>query len=101
MSQRYSPEFLYRLRNEVPINTVIRVLQWPHKQRDGCFRFLCPHCREFNTATNPETNLGRCFHCEKNFNPIDFVIRVQSCDFLEAVDYLTPLLSSTPLPGAS
>jgi len=92
MNQRYSAQFLYRLRNEVPMIQVFRVLQWPHKKRDGFVRFLCPICQEFNTAVNPATNLGRCFRCEKNFNPIDFLMRVRSIDFLMAVSYLTSLL---------
>jgi hypothetical protein len=44
---------------------------------------------------NPKTNLGRCFRCERNYNPIDFVIEVQASDFRSAVAYLLPLL---PLP---
>jgi len=101
MSKCYSAESLYCLRNGIPINTVISVFEWPHKEGDGDFRFLCPCWLEFDTAINPATNLGRCFHCEKNLDSVDFVIRVQTCDFLEAVDYLSPFLSSAPLPGVS
>ena len=55
-------------------------------------RFLCPLCREFNTAVNPRTNLGRCFRCEQNFNPIDMVMIVKGYSFLQAVEYLSSLL---------
>ncbi|MCA9266747.1 MAG: hypothetical protein KDA60_22970, partial [Planctomycetales bacterium] len=55
---------------------------------EGRFCFLCPQCNEFLTATNPSTNLGRCFHCETNFNTIDLVMATQECDFVAAVQYL-------------
>ena len=38
------------------------------------------------TATNPRTNLGRCFRCQRNFNPIDLVMVVKRYTFLQAVD---------------
>ena len=87
-----SPEHLRRLRNDIPIATLIAdVLELPTKVREGYFRFLCPLCREFNTATNPNTNLARCFRCEQNFNPIDLVMIVKRLNFLEAVDFLDDL----------
>ena len=96
MTQRYSPQFLYRLRNEIPLPNVFRVLEWPHKKRDGYFRFVCPVCQESNTSVNPTTNLGRCYRCNRNFNPIDFVMQVRGFDFLTTVPYLSPLLPSPP-----
>ena len=98
MSNRYSDDFLRRLRNEIALPIVFRVLEWPHKKRDGYFRFLCPFCQEFNTAVNPATNLGRCFPCERNFNPIDFLMHVRGYDFVTAVSYLSALLP--PRPGS-
>lgn len=87
--RRLTEEELRALRNDVLISTVIEtVLQLPHKHSEGYLRFLCPLCSEFNTAVNPATNLARCFRCERNFNPIDLVIVVEHCDFLEAVDLL-------------
>ena len=65
----------------------------PNKEIEGFFRFLCPLCREFNTATNPKTNLARCFRCKRNFNPIDLVMVVERCGFLDAVRFLEPLLT--------
>jgi len=89
MAQLLSKQTLYALRNHIPIDVVIeQFLNMPCKISEGYFRFLCPICSEFVTATNPKTNLARCFLCEKNFNPIDMVMCVQKCKFLEAVDFL-------------
>jgi len=89
MSNRLPPEMLRRLRNEIPITLVIaEFLKLPTKVSEGYFRFLCPLCSEFITATNPKTNLARCFLCEKNFNPIDMVMVVKQVSFSKAVDYL-------------
>ena len=89
MSNRLPPEMLRRLRNDIPIALVIaEFLKLPTKVSDGYFRFLCPLCTEFITATNPKTNLARCFLCEKNFNPIDMVMVSKQVSFSKAVDYL-------------
>ncbi len=88
MAKYFTRELLYRLRNQIRIPELLQQLKWPHKVRDGRFCFLCPQCGEFLTATNPRTNLGRCFHCEINFNPIDLVMLIQNCDFVDAVHYL-------------
>jgi len=75
MKNRFSPRELFELRNNIPVDMLIRdYLQIPSKIRDGFFRFLCPMCNEFQTAVNPSTNLARCFRCEKNFNAIDWSI---------------------------
>ena len=88
----YSKELLARLRNEIPISVVIGdILDMPSKTTEGYFRFLCPVCNEFNTATNPKTNLARCFGCRRNFNPIDMVMVVKRMNFKDAVEYLTDI----------
>jgi DNA primase len=80
---------LRRLRNQIPITLVIaEFLKLPTKVSEGYFRFLCPLCTEFITATNPKTNLARCFLCKKNFNPIDMVMVAKQVSFSKAVDYL-------------
>ena len=85
----FTNQELYILRNDIPIDTLIeKALCIPSRIADGCFRFLCPLCKAFNTATNPETNLARCFHCEKNFNTIDLVMTVRKLDFVESVRFL-------------
>jgi hypothetical protein len=93
MPRAYDDQFLRRLRNEIAWPSLLKQLHWPHKMRQGQLAFLCPRCQEFHSAVNPRTNLGRCFHCETNFNPIDLTMAVRDCDFVEAVHYLTHLLA--------
>lgn len=88
-----SRQRLRQLRNRVPIDDLFEELDIPAKRSEGYTRFLCPLCREFNTATNPATNLARCFRCQRNFNPIDLVIVVTGCNFLEAVCRVEALLN--------
>ncbi len=80
---------LYILRNDIPIDALIeKTLCIPSRVAAGHFRFLCPLCKEFNTAVNPETNLARCFSCEENFNTIDLVMTIRKSDFVESVRFL-------------
>jgi len=96
MKRRFSAEELFELRNSIPINTVIKeLLALPSKTSEGLFRFLCPICNEFQTATNPRTNLARCFLCRKNFNPIDLVMLVKKAGFIESVTYLKGALDNS------
>lgn len=89
MKKRFSKEFLFEIRNNIPIDVLIsQALRIPHKTREGYFRFLCPVCGEFNTATDPRTNLARCFLCERNFNTIEIVKECNQLDFVRAVLYL-------------
>lgn len=89
MPNRYSKQTLWRLRNQIPINTLIAdILEIPHKTTDGYFRFLCPQCNGFHTATNPKTNLARCFDCAKNFNTIDITMITNHQNFRDAVQFL-------------
>lgn len=90
---RINADKLRRFRNELSVATLLAdVLDLPTKISEGYLRFRCPACGEFNTATNPKTNLARCFRCEKNFNTIDLVMIVHRVNFLEAVDFLDDLL---------
>lgn len=94
MHRRFSATNLRQLRNDIPIHRLIGdVLGIPCKVREGYFRFLCPLCSDFNTATNPKTNLARCFRCERNFNPIDIVMLDKQLNFVEAVEYLTGIVT--------
>jgi len=89
MSQYYPDDFLRMLRNDIPIDEVIVDLLNLEVQKDRkTIRFRCPLCYNFHTATNHETNLARCFDCKKNFNPIDLVVTVGNCTFVEAVKIL-------------
>ncbi|MCF6249575.1 MAG: CHC2 zinc finger domain-containing protein [Desulfobacula sp.] len=89
MIKLHSKSKLRRLRNDIPIASVIGdFLDVPSKIFEGYFRFLCPKCNEFNTAVNPATNLGRCFSCKTNYNCIDIVMIVKKYNFKEAVEFL-------------
>lgn len=89
MSQYYPADFLRMLRNDIPIDEVIVDLLNLEVQKDRkTIRFRCPLCYNFHTATNHKTNLARCFDCQKNFNPIDMVITVGNCGFVDAVKFL-------------
>lgn len=98
MNKRFSAELLFRIRNQVSIaDLIIGRLDMPWKISEGFLRFLCPMCGEFRTAVNPTTNLARCFRCQKNFNPIEMVMAVRHCTFVQAVYTLIPLLpAKTP-----
>jgi len=100
MSDRLSPTYLRRLRNDIPIRALIAdILAIVWKISEGRFRFLCPLCHDFHTATHPDTNLARCFGCEHNFNPIDLTMIHKRFDFLQAVAFLGPYLDQ-PEPSA-
>ena len=89
MQKRFSKQCLWRLRNLIPIAMLIAdILELPHKSQDGYFRFLCPVCKNFDTATNPKTNLARCFTCQRNFNTIDLAMIEKRLNFKDAVRYL-------------
>lgn len=99
--KRFSSEELNRLRNNVAVRIVIEILlQLPHKEVEGVYRFLCPVCGEFETGLNPATNLARCFRCSKNFNPIELVMADRGLSFVQSVKLLLAkesLLSAAPL----
>ncbi len=93
MSNRLSKEHLHDLRNRIPmIPLIVEILELIYKTHDGHFRFMCPLCKDFDSAVNTQTNLARCFRCERNFNPIDLIMIVKHYSFIQAVRYLQPLL---------
>jgi DNA primase len=93
MAETLSKTYLRELRNRIEIIPLIaEVLELLYKTHDGRFRFMCPLCHDFDTAVNPETNLARCFRCQRNFNPIDIVMTVKRYSFMQAVRYLQPIL---------
>lgn len=96
-TRRFSSDELYSLRNDIPIDTVIKnALHIPCRISEGCFRFLCPRCSGFNTAVNPKTNMARCFHCETNFNAIDLVMLTTQSDFVNSIRFLKKYQKSIP-----
>jgi len=81
----------------MPVEIVIKnALDIPCRNTEGCFSFLCPLCNEFDTAVNPETNLARCFRCQKNFNIIDLVMLITKLDFVKSVRFLKDYQKSIP-----
>ena len=97
VAKRLSSEQLYRLRNDIPIDRLIKdALDIPWRDTERCFRFLCPLCNEFNTAVNPATNLARCFRCEKNFNAIDLVMLITQSDFVNSIHFLKNYQKNNP-----
>ena len=77
------------LRNQIPIDEVIAdLLNLEVRNDPQILRFRCPLCHNFHTATKHETNLARCFDCKQNFNPIDLIMTVGKCAFLDAVEIL-------------
>ncbi len=71
----------------------MELLSSANKSSEGYFRFLCPICSDFHTATKKQTNLTRCFRCKKNFNTIDMVMIVENMTFTETVKFLNSILS--------
>lgn len=91
MSRHFTDEQLRRLRNQASLPKLLEALGWPHRRQGGRLVFVCPRCGESRSDLNPQENLLRCFHCETNFNPIDFTILARDCDFVDAVQYLLTL----------
>jgi hypothetical protein len=88
----FSKQQLYQLRNQIPINWLIHDVLSMMSIYNGVWRFQCPVCLEFNTATQEKTNLARCFSCQKNFNTIELVIYVEKLSFKQSVEFLMPYL---------
>ena len=98
MSSRFTSRQLYHLRNHIPVDVLIRALFIPFKVEDDVFRFLCPMCQNGHTGINPNTNLARCFDCQKNFNPIDLVMIVRRTGFVDSVKKLFTFDTTGKLP---
>jgi DNA primase len=96
MGKYFTRDYLHRIRNEIPVPALLQRLDWPTKYREGEFFSLCPCCQEFLVKKTPEANLGHCFGCDRNFNPIDFIMLIEQVDFVPAIEMLDPLL---PLPS--
>lgn len=95
MKQRFSAQQLRIIRNNIPINTLIKdILMISCKVKEDCLRFRCPLCSEYNTAAYQNSNLARCFPCAKNFNTIDLVLITKKLSFVEAIKFLNQYLPS-------
>ena len=84
----FTDDFLRKLRNEINIDEVIGALRLETRRGTDLLRFHCPVCHGFHTATNPKTNLARCFDCKVNFNPIDLVMETTGSNFIDSVEFL-------------
>jgi hypothetical protein len=93
MMKRFSKHDLFILRNSININMLIKqILRLPSKTSQRQLRFLCPVCSQFNTATKRETNLARCFDCQRNFNTIEMVMETKNLGFIQSAQLLQGLL---------
>ena len=88
----FTKQQLFQVRNEIDIDWLITDKLNLERQFNGMWRFCCPLCQDFNTATQRKTNLSRCFSCQKNFNTIDLVIYSQKINFIPSVNFLLSLL---------
>jgi len=88
----FTKQQLFQVRNKIDIHWLINEKLDLDRQFNGAWRFRCPLCQEFNTATQKKTNLGRCFSCQKNFNTIDLVIYSKQVNFAPSVKWLLSLL---------
>ena len=91
----YTDGFLKRLRNDIDIDLVIKRLRLETRNSQKIFRFRCPLCHGFHTATNAKTNLARCFDCQRNFNPIDLVMAATARSFVQTVEFLKTHITDT------
>ncbi len=92
MPKQFSPEYLYRIRNEISIPKLLETLNYPRRYSQGYFRFACPKCLEFNTSVNSKNNLARCFTCLRNFNTIDLVMTIKDIPFVKSILFLDSFL---------
>ncbi|BBO79856.1 hypothetical protein DSCO28_04220 [Desulfosarcina ovata subsp. sediminis] len=68
MRRRFTGGELFQLRNRIPVDWLIKEqLHIPSKVIEGIFRFLCPLCNEFQTATNPNPSFPLEFNIYCNF----------------------------------
>ena len=97
----FTDDFLRRLRNDIHINEVIGALGMETRRGADLCRFRCPLCGGFHTATNPQSNLARCFDCKVNFNPIDLVMETTRCNFMDSVEFLKKQMNVPVTKGRS
>ncbi len=83
---------LFQIRNDIDIDWLINEKLHLERQFKRIWRFQCPVCQQFNTATQKKNNLARCFSCQQNFNTIDLVIYSKKMNFVPSVQFLLALL---------
>ncbi len=88
----FTKQQLFQTRNEIDIDWLIDEKLHLERQFSSIWRFQCPVCQQFNTATQKKNNLARCFSCQQNFNTIDLVIYSKKINFVPGVQFLLALL---------
>ena len=88
----FTKQQLFQVRNDIDINWLINEKLSFERQFNRIWRFQCPVCQQFNTATQKKNNLARCFSCQQNFNTIDLVIYSKKLNFVPSVQFLLSLL---------
>ena len=91
MNKEHSDVTLKKLRNEIPMASVIHALNLPWRRDDKTLRFICPKCHGLDTSIHPKVNLGRCFTSAKNFNTIDMVMAAKNMKFRTTIEWLEAL----------
>jgi hypothetical protein len=95
--KKFSSDELYVLRNDIPVAVLIENgLNIPTHRRDGRFCYLCPTCKEFNTAVSSRANQARCYTCDKLFNTIDLVMEERQWGFVDSVRFLRKYYANMP-----
>ena len=84
----FTDDLLRKLRNDINIDEVIGALGLETRRGTDLIRLRCPRCRGFHTATNPKTNLARCFDCKVNFNPIDLVMETTGSNYIDTDEFM-------------
>jgi len=88
----FTKQQLFQVRNDIDIDWLINEKLQIQRQFNRIWRFQCPVCQQFNTATQKKNNLARCFSCQQNFNTIDLVIHCKKVNFIPSVQFLLSLL---------
>ena len=88
----FTKQQLFQVRNDIDIDWLITEKLHLERQFNCLWRFQCPVCQQFNTATQKKNNLARCFSCQQNFNTIDLVIYSKKVNFVPSVQFLLSLL---------
>ena len=97
----FTQQQLYQVRNDIDIDWLINEKLHLERQFNRIWRFQCPVCQQFNTATQKKNNLARCFSCQQNFNTIDLVIYSKKVNFVPGVQFLLSLLEKQSASNGS
>ncbi len=97
----FTKQQLFQVRNDIDIDWLINNKLHLERQFNSIWRFQCPVCQQFNTATQKKNNLARCFSCQQNFNTIDLVIYSKKVNFVPGVQFLLSLLEKKSTSNGS